>query len=318
MSRSAPRTAPQVRPLGPDDADALLALAHARDLAVLGRTDTSEQDVRVDLADPDLDPGSVAVEVGGRLAGATRVWFDASTGHVDVDVVAHPQAPPALLDDLLERVRRTAVDGGRARGCAELALDHHAYEGDLALRAALQRAGYAPATAYHRMRRELDAPVERVRPDGVVVRRAQQPPTPDELRLAHALHQESFAGHFGFAPRSVEDWSAAWAARDDRGAVWFARVDGVDAGFLQETEELVEELDAGYVLRLGVLPPARGRGAARALLTASFRGMQRRGRRAAVLHVDVANATGALGLYESVGMRPVLRIDAWRLVLPLG
>ena len=30
-----------------------------------------------------------------------------------------------------------------------------------------------------------------------------------------------------------------------------------------------------------------------------------------ILHVDVANVTGALRLYESVGMRPVLEIDAW-------
>ncbi len=30
-----------------------------------------------------------------------------------------------------------------------------------------------------------------------------------------------------------------------------------------------------------------------------------------LLHVDVANVTGALRLYESVGMRAVLEIDAW-------
>ena len=30
-----------------------------------------------------------------------------------------------------------------------------------------------------------------------------------------------------------------------------------------------------------------------------------------LLHVDVANVTSALRLYESVGMRPVLEIDAW-------
>ena len=30
-----------------------------------------------------------------------------------------------------------------------------------------------------------------------------------------------------------------------------------------------------------------------------------------LLHVDVANVTGALRVYESVGMRAVLEIDAW-------
>jgi hypothetical protein len=48
------------------------------------------------------------------------------------------------------------------------------------------------------------------------------------------------------------------------------------------------------------------------LLLASFAGMRERGRTAALLHVDSANATGATALYESVGMRPVMVIDVWR------
>jgi hypothetical protein len=40
--------------------------------------------------------------------------------------------------------------------------------------------------------------------------------------------------------------------------------------------------------------------------------MRDRGRRAALLHVDGANATGATALYESVGMRPAVVIDVWR------
>jgi len=31
-----------------------------------------------------------------------------------------------------------------------------------------------------------------------------------------------------------------------------------------------------------------------------------------ILHVDTNNPTPALGLYERVGMRPVLVIDVWR------
>ena len=36
------------------------------------------------------------------------------------------------------------------------------------------------------------------------------------------------------------------------------------------------------------------------------------GRVGTLLHVDTNNTTPALGVYESVGMRPVLVIDAWR------
>ena len=44
---------------------------------------------------------------------------------------------------------------------------------------------------------------------------------------------------------------------------------------------------------------------------------QRAGRVAVLLHVDVANVTGALRLYESVGMRTVLEIDAWANRVPV-
>jgi hypothetical protein len=53
------------------------------------------------------------------------------------------------------------------------------------------------------------------------------------------------------------------------------------------------------------------RGVAKALLRQYFSDQQAAGRAGVLLHVDVANVTNALGLYESVGMRPVLEIDAW-------
>lgn len=37
-----------------------------------------------------------------------------------------------------------------------------------------------------------------------------------------------------------------------------------------------------------------------------------RGLGGTLLHVDSSNTTPALGLYESVGMRTILVIDAWR------
>ena len=41
------------------------------------------------------------------------------------------------------------------------------------------------------------------------------------------------------------------------------------------------------------------------------------GRTGVLLHVDVANVTNALALYESVGMHPVLEIDAWAKRVPV-
>lgn len=60
-------------------------------------------------------------------------------------------------------------------------------------------------------------------------------------------------------------------------------------------------------------PPAAAGGVATALLRTYFSACQQAGRAAVMLHVDVANVTGALRLYESVGMAPVLEIDAFAL-----
>ncbi|WP_246086951.1 GNAT family N-acetyltransferase [Nocardioides humi] len=57
-----------------------------------------------------------------------------------------------------------------------------------------------------------------------------------------------------------------------------------------------------YVSRLAVVPEQRGRGLAQALLVAAFAAGRERGATSSSLSTD--SRTGALGLYERVGMRP--------------
>ena len=67
----------------------------------------------------------------------------------------------------------------------------------------------------------------------------------------------------------------------------------------------------GYVGVLGVLKPFRGRGLAQLLLRRAFVHYRDLGRRATLLSVDASNATGAVALYERVGMTPVLVMEAY-------
>jgi ribosomal protein S18 acetylase RimI-like enzyme len=60
---------------------------------------------------------------------------------------------------------------------------------------------------------------------------------------------------------------------------------------------------------------ARGRGPAKLLLRQAFARDARAGRIGTILHVDTNNPTPALGVYERVGMRPVLVIDVWRRII---
>lgn len=306
------------RPARPDDAEALLAMQHEHQRTVLGRPDTTLDDIRDQLADPDLDPASpVVLDDDGRVLGCAMVFPDGGTDHADIDVVVDPARGGHLLDGLLTAALDLARAAAAASGHAQVRADQGCYRDDTQLARALQEHGFAPATSFHRMRRELDEPVDVHVPDGVVVERVEDETEP-ALRRAHRLHMSTFAGHFGFEERSWEQWLAAHEARTGVGPLWFATVDGADAGFLHETSQFVEDEDAGYVLRVGVERSARGRGVAKALLLSSFAAMRERGRRAALLHVDTANATGATRLYESVGMYPVVVFDAWRCVRSVG
>lgn len=297
-----------------DDGEGLLRLQHAHQRQVLGRPDSTLDDVADSLLDPDLDPDSCVVEHDGRLIGCALVFPVGGSDHVDLEVVVDPELA-LLMPKLLEQALGLAAAAGRRRGRTQVVVDQSCYREDGQLAAALSDAGFARATTFRRMRRELDAPVEVRVPDGVAVTRVDDEPE-DELRRVYRLHTSTFAGHFGFTERPWREWRAAHEARSGTGPLWFATLDGADAGFLQETAQFVEDEDAGYVWRLGVEPGARGRGVAKALLLSSFAAMRERGRRAALLHVDSANATGATVLYDSVGMRESVVIDVWRATVP--
>lgn len=301
------------RPVRADDAEAVLHMQQAYQVSVLGRPDATLDDVREELGDPDLDLGSVIVVADdGAVLASCLVFHDGSSGRSDVDVVVDPERGTPFARDLLRHAVALCDARGRSAGADCVDVDQGCYRSDVAFAALLRDEGFENATSFHRMRRPLDGPVDVATPSGVRLERVDEE-TDDVLRRAHALHMATFAGHFAFVPRPFDEWLAAHRARSvGTGPLWFATSGGVDVGFLSETDQYLDEA-AGYVQRLGVVPSARGRGIAKALLLSSFAHMRERARTAALLHVDSANATGATRLYESVGMTPVVVIDAWRL-----
>ena len=307
------------RPLRPDDAEAVLRMQHVHQRAVLGRPDTTLDDIVEQLADPDLDPASsVVVADDGTVLGCAFVFHDGTSGRADVDVVVDPGPGAPYARPLVDAAVELCVAHGRRLGVEQVQADQGCYREDTAFADVLGEAGFEVATSFHRLRRDLDEPVDVVLPDGVEVERVDDEDEA-QLRRAHGLHMQTFRGHFGFVERPFDEWLAAHRSRAvGTGPLWFARVHGEDAGFLSETDQFVADEQAGYVQRLGVLRSARGRGVAKALLLSSFAHQRERGRRAALLHVDTANATGATRLYESVGMRPVQVVDAWRLTRSVG
>jgi GNAT superfamily N-acetyltransferase len=128
---------------------------------------------------------------------------------------------------------------------------------------------------------------------------------PAELRSFHSVHQDSFSKHFGFMPRSFEDWSRfVLQDADELGLrVWLISLNGEDVGFLDCNDELKHE-ECGYVAGLGVRLAHHGKGLGEALLRHAIQIHTALGRKKLCLNVDAGNESGALRLYDKVGMKP--------------
>jgi len=128
----------------------------------------------------------------------------------------------------------------------------------------------------------------------------------DELQSFHAVHQDAFSKHFGFMPRKYEEWSQLVIRdRDEmKSRVWLISIDGRDVGFVDCDDSLLHE-DSGYVSGLGVRQAFHGKGLGEALLRHAVQINSEMGRSKLCLNVDAGNESGALRLYEKVGMKPI-------------
>ncbi|WP_433422656.1 GNAT family N-acetyltransferase [Microtetraspora malaysiensis] len=300
------------------DARAIHELVAEIDTMAIGRPDSTLDDVAEVLSELDLAADSWLVYEGGRLVGWGWACPKGTGGDVDIDVRA---LVPEVADRLWARVLSRAVEIARGLGHGRARVDISVYREDAELQAAAKAHGLAPATSFHRMRIDHAGGTSVADPEipaGVMMESGE--PGEERLRTAHRIQQEGFARHFGFVPRTFDEWVSAMEAApaNDWSQLLVARVDGEPAAMLLGTDHFLADENCGYVRTLSVLPAFRGRGLGRLLLRTAFAADARRGRAGTILHVDSNNVTPALGLYLSVGMRSVLVIDAWRADLPTG
>jgi len=128
----------------------------------------------------------------------------------------------------------------------------------------------------------------------------------DDLRTYHEVHQDSFSQHFGFMPRRFDEWCELVVRDKDETKMqaWLISVNGYPAGFVDINDEQLHN-DAGYVSGLGVRQAFQGKGLGEALLRHAIQVNSELGRSKLCLSVDAGNESGALRLYEKVGMKPI-------------
>jgi ribosomal protein S18 acetylase RimI-like enzyme len=307
-----------VRPPTKDDAEAVFDLVSAYNTAVLGFADYTLDDMVDVLTDPGFEPATDGWLVfdGDRLVGFGMVFGRGDHRHLDLDAVT---TDPLVWRYLLDRITQRAGEFATQYGHSSVQLDAVAYRADEARRDRLVEDGFQPATTYHRMRIDHDGPVAAPEvPAGVTVRRGA--PDEDSRRAAHHLLTTTFAGQFGFTPRTFDEWEVAHESQStfDWSQTTLLEVDGRAVAFRECNDQFVEDENCGYIGRLGVLEEARGKGLATFLLRDQFALDAAAGRTGTILHVDTNNPTPALGLYLSVGMRATLVMDVLRIQVDAG
>jgi mycothiol synthase len=290
-------TALTVRRLTADDVGAMVELNALCDIAETGEPDAEVLDW---IRDGAGDYTAFGVEDEHGLAACGWIDLDGHHTGFETDVRVRPGLDPDLGRPILDEIRALAA-------AADPVKPLHFFCNTSAERARSWLAGLGASEIRHfwRMRIDLDetAPAVAPAPDGVVVREVRN--DEDDLRIVWRIVDTSFAEHFGHVPgRSFEKWIADWRKRSQFDVtLWrVAELHGEPVAAMLGS--IID--NNGHVATLGTLKAARARGIGAHLLHVAFAEFHRRGKRAATLGVDSENGTGAVRLYESVGMRSVL------------
>jgi ribosomal protein S18 acetylase RimI-like enzyme len=319
-------------PLAPELVPAWHTLHEALNAADGGIEHLGVDDLRDELA-----PGWIDLELDSRIAldsdGVARAFGLVQVRPGDVTHLraacwggVHPEwrsrgVGRALLDWQVQRAA-AIVAARRARLGSDVPASALliAEERDEVVARLAERAGFEAARYFFVMRRDLSLPIpELVVSNGLRLLSfneavAADPRLDDALRLAH---NEAFEDHWYFQPWSAQTWQQ-WETgqRDFRGDWSFvALADGEIAGYALSagfpTEWEIVGWTQGWTSKLGVRPPWRGIGLARALLVASMQAFAAAGMQYAGLDVDSTNPTGAVGLYSALGYQVRHRAAHW-------
>ncbi|MEO9322558.1 GNAT family N-acetyltransferase [Nocardioides sp. C4-1] len=282
------------RPLAESDATAVYETIAAQERADIGTVEIEAADIVGEWARPGFD---VAAQTVGVFDGDTMVGYAEFSAPDRSDVAVVPAARGRGIGTWLSAWVR---DLARSRGATEVgAAVPEGSPGDRLL----TELGYHVRWTSWVLKLPAGASItERPLPDGYVVREA----TSDELPAAHTVLEDAFLEWSRRERETFADFTAVvlerpgfepWHLRvvlDPDGAVVAVAV--VQMFFTDSAADT-----EAYISRLATRRDQRGRGLAQALMVDTFATARARGAVTCGLSTD--SRTGALGLYEKVGMR---------------
>jgi mycothiol synthase len=294
----------ELREATPDDAPAIKQLLEQHAVASFGEPELSEDEIRSWFEMPRL--WIQVAERHGGLAGYLDVALEEDGTHFNVDARTLDAEVAPLLVSAAEEHARAQTEKPILRGFVQ--------GNEPILRDVYERTGWRPIRYSFQMRIDFDGETpEPAWPDGLRPRNF----VPGEEERVYQANMDSFADHWDFRTQSMEQWRRYTV--DHHGfdpSLWWLVEDGDEVAAISlNAWHFSGDPQFGWIHVLGVRPPWRKRGLATALLHHSFRDFRARGATRVGLGVDGENTTGAVRLYERVGMRQVRRNDTYEKTL---
>jgi mycothiol synthase len=258
--------------------------------------------------DPSRD--MLFAEIDGEPVAYSRVfWKDEQDGprlYISLGFVVPAWRRRGLGTAILrwneERARRIAAE--HPAGIEKL---HHVWTTDtepgaMALFAAFE---YRTVRTLIEMTRPTSEPLAACSmPEGLEVRPAE----PEHFRAVWEAWEEAYADHWGYAPRTEDDYARWTTSRLFQPKLWKIawagdQVAGMVLNTIDERRNEWIGVRRGYTQDVFVRRPWRRRGLARSLLTESISMFARMGMEETYLGVDTESPSGADVLYASLGYR---------------
>lgn len=291
----------EIRETSAEEAAPLADLLNEHAGSMFGEPEIDESEMRHWLALPNLWVRVASRD--GRIVGY-------------IDVNSPPEGGSAWLD--IRALDAEAAEALLAAGSSHAgsSTTRAVVQGrDKVLRGVVEAAGWEPVRQSFQMRIDLAQEIPEPQwPEGIAVRTME----PGEEERIYEASNAAFADHWDFHPQPFDQWRAyAFGSEDfDPSLVWLAEEVGELAGLSVNRWHFSGDREFGWIEILGVRREWRRRGLATALLRHSFLDFRARGATRVGLGVDAENTTGAVRLYERVGMQVARRHDLYERPLP--
>ena len=276
------------RPLELSDAAAVTAVIAAQELHDVGEVLIEEADIVGDWQRPGFDvrASDVGVFDGDRLV----AYAEVGSGDRG-DAAVHPDYRNRGLGTQLALWMQ---DKAREKGTPVIGMPvPQGSPGDKLL----ESLGYRVRWTSWALQLPAGATVpERPLPEGYAVRAAAE----SEYEACWRVQEDAFLEWSERERDTFDEWLATTVRRPGF-QPWNLRVVTDPSGEVVAMANIQLGLDTGFIARLATRRDQRGRGLAQALLVDSFRESTAHGATRSELSTD--SRTGALGLYEKVGMR---------------